>query len=110
MASKELINETNQSVADGLFREVDGSLHHPPAGYAAAGSYKTDDHYGNLQLTFFTCEADCIVDVDIDDAAGLTHVFQVARNELSGRPTHPYDIREILIAYQGIDPGYAFDV
>jgi hypothetical protein len=47
-----------------------------------------------------------VADIDIDDAAGLEHVFQVVRNALSGRPTHPYDIHEILLAYQEIDPGY----
>jgi hypothetical protein len=110
VASKELRAETKNSVAEGLFRGVDGSMHHPPEGFAGAGSFKSEDHYGNLQLTFFLCGDDCLVDVDIDDAAGLAHVFQVARNELTGRPTHPYDIREILIAYQGIDPGYTFEL
>jgi hypothetical protein len=50
------------------------------------------------------------VDVDIDDAAGLGHVFQVLRNTLTGRPTHPYDIHEILVSYQQLDPGYRFVV
>jgi hypothetical protein len=110
MASKELRAETENSVPDDLFRPVDGSMHEPPTGFTRAGSYKSDDRYGNLQLTFFLCGDDCMVDVDIDDAAGLGHVFQVARNELTGRPTHPYDIREILINFQGIDPGYTFVV
>lgn len=106
--SKDLQAETEHSVVEDLFRVVDGSLHHPPLGFISGGSYKSQDRYGNLQLTFFLCGEDCRVDVDIDDAAGLAHVFQVARNELTGRPTHPYDIREILIGFQGIDPGYTF--
>ena len=53
---------------------------------------------------------DCVVDMDIDDAAGLAHVFQVLRNALTDRPTHPYDIHQILIAYQRLDPGYSFVV
>jgi hypothetical protein len=110
VASKELKAETENSIAEDLFRTVDGSLHDPPAGFVRAGSYKSEDRYGNLQLTFFLRGDDCIVDVDIDDAAGLAHVFQVARNELTGRPTHPYDIGEILIRHQGIDPGYTFVV
>jgi hypothetical protein len=110
VASKELRAETENSLAEDLFRPVDGSLHHPPPGFSSAGSYKSDDRYGNLQLTFFMCGDDCLVDVDIDDAAGLAHIFQVARNELTGRPTHPYDIREILIRFQGVDPGYTFVV
>ena len=44
--------------------------------------------------------------IDIDDAAGLGHVFQVLRNHLTGNPTHPYNIHQILIAHQHLDPGY----
>jgi len=107
---KELREETKNSVANGLFHPVDGILHHPPAGFAPAGSFKTPDHYGNLQLTFFMKGDDCVADIDIDDAAGLEHVFQVLRNKLSGQPTHPYNIHEILVFHQKLDPGYTFVV
>lgn len=107
---KELREETKNSVAEGLFRSVDGSLHHPPSGFSPAGSFKTPDHYGNLQLTFFMKEDACVADVDIDDAGGLEHVFQVLRNKLSGNPTHPYNIHEILVQHQKLDPGYTFVV
>ena len=105
---KELREETKNSVDAGLFRPVDGSLHHPPAGYTSAGSFKTDDRYGNLQLTFFMNGSDCVADIDIDDAAGLEHLFQVVRNSITGRPTHPFNIHEILVFHQKIDPGYRF--
>jgi len=107
---KALREETKNSVAQGLFHSADQSLHHPPAGFSPAGSFKTPDHYGNLQLTFFMKGDDCVADIDIDDAAGLEHVFQVVRNKLSGQPTHPYNIHEILVAHQKIDPGYTFVV
>lgn len=107
---KELREETKNSVSEGLFDPADQSLHHPPAGFSPAGSFKTPDHYGNLQLTFFMKGDECVADIDIDDAAGLEHVFQVVRNKLSGRPTHPYNIHEILVAHQHIDPGYRFVV
>ena len=103
---KELREETKNSVSEGLFHPADPSLHHPPEGFSLAGSFKTPDHYGNLQLTFFMKGKECVADVDIDDAAGLEHVFQVVRNKLSGQPTHPYNIHEILVGYQHIDPGY----
>ncbi len=89
-----------------LFMPVEGSLHDPPAGFTSAGSFKTFDAFGNLQLTFFADGNRCVADVDIDDAAGLLHVFQVLRNHLSGNPTHPYDIHQILVAHQHLDPGY----
>jgi hypothetical protein len=108
---KELREETKNSVAEGLFHPADSSLHHPPAGFSHAGSFKTPDHYGNLQLTFFMNDAgDCMADIDIDDAAGIEHVFQVVKNKLSGSPTHPYNIHEILVGYQHNDPGYSFQI
>lgn len=107
---KELREETKNSVAEDLFRSVSGSLHHPPEGFSPAGSFKTPDHYGNLQLTFFMNGENCVADIDIDDAGGLEHVFQVLRNKLSGNPTHPYNIHEILVAHQQLDPLYTFVV
>ena len=111
--TKELREETKNSVAEGLFHAADQSLHHPPAGFVgftSAGSFKTGDRYGNLQLSFFMKGDECLADIDIDDAAGLGHVFQVLRNTLMGRPTHPYDIHEILVFHQRLDPQYTFRV
>jgi len=107
---KELRSETKNSAAEGLFRKVDGSLHTPPPGFQPAESFKTSEKYGNLQLTFFTNGEKFKADIDIDDAGGLEHVFQVLRNKLSGRPTHPYNIHEVLVAHQHLDPGYTFVV
>jgi hypothetical protein len=89
------------------FRPVDGSLHEPPEGFAPAGSFKSLDAFGNLQMTFFRSGSRCVADIDIDDAAGLGHVFQVVRNRVTGKPTHPYNIHQILIAHQSLDPGYS---
>ncbi len=107
---KELREETKNSMAEGLFDDAPSVLHHPPAGFERAGSFKTPDKYGNLQLTFFVKGDDWVADIDIDDAAGLEHIFQVVRNKLSGKHTHPYSIHEILVAHQKIDPGYTFVV
>ena len=99
--------EQMPTLVDGeLLHPVNGSLHKAPDGFTPAGSFKTPDAFGNLQLTFFEGGAQCRADVDIDDAAGLGHVFQVARNHISGEPTHPYNIHQILITHQHLDPGY----
>jgi hypothetical protein len=103
---QELREHVKNSIAAELFEEASDALHRPPDGFTRAGSYKTPDRYGNLQLTFFASGDNWMADIDIDDAGGLEHVFQVARNALTGRPTHPYDIQQILIRYQEIDPGY----
>lgn len=108
VVSQELREETKNSLDEGLFHEVDSSLHHAPSGYSHARSFKTPERYGNLQLTFFSNGADWVADIDIDDAGGLEHVFQVVRNKLSGRPTHPYNIHQILVGHQQLDPGYEF--
>jgi hypothetical protein len=93
------------AVASERFREVSGSLHTPPPGFGQAGSFKTADEYGNLQLTFFSSLSPPLafkVDADIDDAAGLGHVFQVMRNWLTHGTTHPYDIHQILVYRQEV--------
>lgn len=100
------LRDTVGEDATDAFRPVGGALHDPPTGFTRAGSFKTRDAYGNLQLTFFQNASSWMADVDIDDAAGLDHVFQVVRNSLRKAPTHPYCIHEILVAYQQLDPGY----
>jgi hypothetical protein len=110
---KELREEVKHSVNTGLFHPVSGSLHHLPAqfvGFTDAGSFKTDDHFGNLQLTFFMKGDECVADIDIDDAGGLAHIFQVLRNRFTGSPTHPYNIHQILLMHQRLDPGYKFNL
>jgi hypothetical protein len=101
------------SRATDVLHPADDSLHNPQPGFVRAGSFKTFDLYGNLQLTFSVNQQDqtqWMVDMDIDDAQGLEHIFQVVRNFLTGEPTHPYNIHEILIAYQQLDPGYTLSV
>lgn len=110
---KELREETKNSVNSGLFHSVSGALHHLPqqfVGFEQAGSFKTDDHFGNLQLTFFMKGDECVADIDIDDAGGIRHVFQVLRNHFTGSPTHPYNIHQILVMHQRLDPGYRFNL
>jgi hypothetical protein len=104
--SKDLREETKNSVSEDLFHQVSGMLHHPPSGFAPAGSFKTLDHYANLHLTFFMNLDVWVADIDIDDAGGLEHAFQVSRYKVSGTPTHPYNIHEILVGHQQLDPGY----
>jgi hypothetical protein len=98
--------QMSELVAADLFRPVNGSLHEPPPGFVPADSFKTPDAFGNLQMTFFQNEGRFVGDIDIDDAAGLGHVFQVMRNHVTGKPTHPYNIHQILVHHQHLDPGY----
>ncbi len=81
-----------------LFKEAPDNQHTPPPDFENAGSFKSHDRAGNLQLTFFS-SIDALafkVDADIDDANGVGHVFQVLGHWLTGGETHPYDIHEIL--------------
>jgi len=102
---KDLREETKNAALAGLFRTASTLLHHIPDGFQTAGSWKTPDSYGNLQLTFSTNGAEWRADIDIDEAGGLEHLFQVARNAFLGA-THPYTIHQILIQHQELDPGY----
>lgn len=104
-----LRDQVKSAVGSGLFREVSGALHQPPPGFGPAGSYKTSDAFGNLQLSFFSglgSELAFKVDADVDDAGGILHIFQVLRNWITGKPSHPYDIHEILVYNQKLEPGY----
>jgi len=101
--SAEMANVLERTGAVGA---VSGSLHDPPAGFESVASYKTPDDRGNLQITLFRRGNRWRADVDIDEAAGIRHGFEVLRNHLTGHKTHPYDVHQILVWYQGIDPGY----
>jgi hypothetical protein len=103
---EQLRSQTINSMHNELFHEVSGLLHTPPAGFTADRSFKTFDSYGNLQLSFFAGPGgQYSVDMDVDDAQGFDHIFQVVGNFFGG-PTHPYNIHEVLIADQELDPGY----
>ena len=103
---RDLRSETTNAMSPpSLFHEVSEALHTPTAGFERDRSFKTFDLYGNLQLSFFKNDKDeYTVDMDIDDAQGFDHVFQVIRN-IAG-PTNPYNIHEILLATQHLDAGY----
>jgi hypothetical protein len=89
------------------FQDADDSLHSPPLGFDRAGSFKERGvPYGGLQVTLFTDGEVTEADIDVDDAGGLGHVFQVLDHWLSRGETHPYDIHQILTFHQGVDPGY----
>jgi hypothetical protein len=107
--SPDLVSECRRATLTGVLHTADDSLHHPLPGFVRAGSFKTLDHYGNLQLTLSVHPENTsrwMVDMDIDDAQGLEHVFQVVQNTVTGDPTHPYNIHEILVEFQQLDPGY----
>ena len=77
------------------------------------GSFKTHDAAGNLQLTFgedpqgeFAAGGKYLVDIDIDDHQGIEHAADVLQHTITGKDTNPYDIHEILIFFQRLDPGY----
>jgi hypothetical protein len=103
-----LRDEVKNSILSGLFSEVSGALHTPPPGFVSVDSFKTRESFGNLQLSFFrkVDALEFLVDADLDDAQGIEHIFQVLGHALTGGETHPYDIHEILLAHQGVDPGY----
>jgi hypothetical protein len=96
-------------VAGGKFDEVSGSLHTPPPGFCLADSFKSKEPYGNLQVTFFSSLDAPLrfrADIDIDDAAGIEHAFQVLEHWITKGATHPFDIHEILLFHQRLDPAY----
>jgi hypothetical protein len=94
------------------FRIVSGALHvfDPPwTAVDPDGSFKTRDRAGNLQITLAARDGHPghFGDIDIDDHAGIRHAADVLKHHIADRDTHPYDIHNILLYFQGCDPGYA---
>lgn len=88
-------------------------LHAPPPGFTRLDSFKSRDPHANIQVTFMraaTGEA-MWADIDIDEADGLRHGFEVIRNAVIDGRTNPYLIRELLLKADDetpIDPKYDF--
>jgi hypothetical protein len=97
-------------VADGLpeklrqasmFKSAPGALHEPPPGFSTPfESFKSRDPHANLQITFMKDAATggLAADIDIDEASGIEHGFEVIRNAVFNNRTNPYLIREFLSA------------
>ncbi len=103
-----LLEETQQ---DTFFHQVGFDLHKSKPPYAIFDSYKTRDAHGNLQLTFSrkgVTGNDYLADMDIDEGQGISHLFEVLQNAITGGLTNPYNVREILVADQELTPLYGF--
>ena len=75
---RELRSEVIHSVTEDLFHDANAVLHTPPPGFVRDRSFKTFDQFGNLQLSFFAgVDGTFALDMDIDDAQGFAHFFQV---------------------------------
>jgi hypothetical protein len=109
-ASKELLKETEEAASEEILRSINSSLHQRIVGFKDPRSFNTNDYYGELQLTFYLKEDSCIVELDIDDGGGAGHIFRLLRGARWERNVTAFDIHEILIAHQAIDPGYTLIV
>ena len=95
------------------FRWVSGSLHKFDEGWSMVkppNSFKsTRGMAGTLQLTFAGDSGGrMMADIDIDDHAGIQHAADVLKHKITDSDTHPYDIHDILVLFQGVNPGYSF--
>jgi hypothetical protein len=93
------------------FKSAPSLLHEPPKGFRRLDSFKTRDAHANLQVTFMQQAASGAVwaDIDIDEASGIEHGFEVIRNALLKGRTNPFLVRELLLLSDPsspIDPGY----
>lgn len=96
-----------------VYTPVSGGMHKFPSDWQAVdepNSFKTlKDDAGNIQLTFAQAKDGSgayLADIDLDDHTGLQHVADVLKHIFSGKDTDPYDIHEILLRFQGLDPEY----
>jgi hypothetical protein len=97
------------------FKSAPGTLHEPPPGFEPpTESFKSRDAHANLQVTFMKEKGTdrLAADIDIDEASGIEHGFEVIRNATFKKRTNPYLIREFLNAADllghSLSPDYRF--
>ena len=76
-----------------MFKSAPGALHEPPPGFSPPlESFKSRDPHANLQVTFMTelATGGLAADIDIDEASGIEHGFEVIRNAVFNNRTNPY--------------------
>lgn len=92
------------------YRSVSGALHKFFDDWTPVSeqhSFKSRNNSGNIQFTFATNPAGAsLADIDLDDHTGIAHAADVLKHKITGSNTHPYDIHQILVYFQSIDPGY----
>jgi hypothetical protein len=105
----------DQLRAAAMFKSAPGALHEPPPGFSPPiESFKSKDAHANLQVTFMTelATGGLVADIDIDEASGIEHGFEVIRNAVFRKRTNPYLIREFLNAADPakhrLSPDYRF--
>ena len=98
-----------------MFKSAPGALHEPPPGFSPPlESFKSKDAHANLQVTFMTelATGGLAADIDIDEASGIEHGFEVIRNAVFKKRTNPYLIREFMNAADpkghSLSPDYTF--
>lgn len=107
---REVIHSTTTPPDQRKFNPASGVLHPFFGDYTrleSDSSFKTPEDSGNLQVTFAkNPENQLLVDMDVDDAQGIKHAFDVLKHAFTGEETHPYDIHQILCWFYSLDPGY----
>ena len=97
------------------FNEAGKLLHKPISGFTLVKSFKTVDLRANLQITLMNNPAgEWVADLDIDEATGFKHGFEVFRNMITGGLTNPYQVHELMLVGDPddadgdsvVDPGY----
>lgn len=97
-----------------LFKSAPNTLHEPLPDFQMEESFKSRDAHANLQVTFMRHATSGLMaaDIDIDEASGIEHGFEVIRNAVFQDRTNPYLIHEFLIAAdpteKTLHPGYGF--
>jgi hypothetical protein len=97
-----------------IFKSAPNILHKPLRDFVLEDSFKSKDAHANIQVTFMRHKTSGMLaaDVDIDEASGIEHGFEVIRNAVTQGRTNPYLIRELLLLVDPVekvlDPGYRF--
>ena len=96
------------------FITAPGALHKPlPRFQMVDTSYKSTDSHANLQVAFMQHQdtGELAADIDIDEASGFRHGFEVIRNAVTKGKTNPCLVRDLLLLRDPVgelDPHYRF--
>ena len=102
--------------ASSLYVPAGTFFHEPMPGFTLGNSFKSKGAHATLQVTLMkNQDGQVAADIDIDEASGGGHLFEVFRNKVTGGLTNPYQVLELMLLGDPndsdhltvVDPGYS---
>ncbi len=107
--TEKMLNASNLYMPAGTF------FHKPLEDFTLGKSFKSKGAHATIQITLMKNKAGQVAaDLDVDEASGGGHFFEVFRNKVTGGLTNPYQVHELMLlgdpadsdGLSVVDPGY----